>query len=33
MDGESGESMVREREREKFINHKQINNVTIKIIN
>jgi len=35
MDCESGESMVREREREreKFINHKQINNVTIKIIN
>jgi len=25
--------MLREREREKFINHKQINNVTIKIIN
>jgi len=23
----------REREREKFINHKQINNVTVKIIN
>ena len=28
-----GDPQVREREREKFINHKQINNVTIKIIN